>query len=359
MAAALPAAAVEPPRPSPAPNAPAKAGEPNWFTRELVARQARFDKEGRRPQALVPLLGIITDLWDGLDDRAPLVALLDRAVGSTAARADVKARAAFVRSLVLDRLGKTSDAEAERAKLGLLTQFWVVGPFDNEGRTGHATVFGPEKQLLTPPRADAKFDGKERSVSWRRMPAIATQGMVSLDAMLRPDTNVTAYLTTMVHVPKATRAALRVGSSGAIAAWVNTTRVLSRDVYRPVRIDQDVVPVQLAAGWNRVTIKLSTLDNAWSLFARLSAPDGGPLHDLESSIAPDTFALVAKKPTPIAHFAVADLRRELEAATRQHPRDAAAWRDLGLYLLHVAPDDPEQRTAAQALEKAAKLAPSP
>ncbi len=337
----------------------AAAAEPNWFTRDLAARQARFDREGRHPQALVPLLGIVTDLWDGLDDRAPLVALLDRAVGSTVARADVRARAAFVRSLLLDRLGKTSDAEAERAKLGLLTQFWVVGPFDNEGRTGHATVFGPEKQLLAVPRTDAKFDGKERAVTWRRMPAIAAQGMVSLDAMLRPDTNVTAYLTTMVHVPKATRAALRVGSSGAIAAWVNTTRVLSRDVYRPVRFDQDAVPVELAAGWNRVTIKLSTLDGAWSMFARLSAPDGGPLHDLESSIAPETFPLVSKKPTAVAHFAVTDLRRELETATRQHPRDAQAWSDLGLYLMHVAPDDPEQRAAAQAFDKAAKLAPSP
>ena len=53
------------------------------------------------------------------------------------------------------------------------------------------------------------------------MPAIAAQGMVSLDAMLRPDTNVTAYLTTMVYVPKATRAAVRVGSAGAIKVWVD------------------------------------------------------------------------------------------------------------------------------------------
>lgn len=340
-------------------SAPASAAGADWFARSLAARRSRLDQEARRPEALVPLLGLVTDLWDGLDDRAPLVALLDRAVGSPLIRPDVRARAAFVRSLVLDRLGKTSDAEAERAKLGLLTQFWVVGPFDNEGRTGHATVFGPEKQLLVPPRADAHFDGKERAVSWRRMPAIATQGMVSLDAMLRPDTNVTAYLTAMVHVPKATRAALRLGSSGAIVAFINGTRVFARDVYRPVRFDQDVAPVELAAGWNRVTIKLSTLDGAWSTFVRLSAPDGGPLHDLEQSIEPATFALVAKKPTPAAHFTVADVRRDLEAATKAHPRDGQAFSDLGLYLLHVAPDDPEQRAAALALQKAAALKPTP
>ena len=70
--------------------------------------------------------------------------------------------------------------------------------------------------------------------------------MVSLDAMLRPDTNVTAYLTTMVHVPKATRAAVRVGSAGAIKVWVDGALALEHDVYRPVRFDQDAAPVRAA-----------------------------------------------------------------------------------------------------------------
>ena len=68
----------------------------------------------------------------------------------------------------------------------------------------------------------------------------------------------------MVYVPKATRAAVRVGSAGAIKVWVDGALALARDVYRPVRIDQDAAPVQLRAGWNRVTVKLSTLDGAWS-----------------------------------------------------------------------------------------------
>jgi tetratricopeptide (TPR) repeat protein/transglutaminase-like putative cysteine protease len=335
----------------------AAAAEPSRFVRDLEARRARIAKGGRRPQAIVPLLGVLTDLWERLDDRAPLVQLLDEAARSRTARPDVRARAGYLRAVVLDRLGKTSQAAAARAEHGLLTQYWVVGPVDNEGRTGQTTVFAPERALLGPIDPAARFAGKERPVSWRLMPPIAAQGMVSLDALLRPDTNVTAYLTTLVHVPEATRAAVRTGSSGAIKVWVDGAPALARDVYRPARIDQDAAPCRLHAGWNRVTVKLSVLDGPWSLFVRLTAPDGAPLRGLTTSTDVARFAAV--KPEPPARFAVADLRRELEAYAKAHPKDARAWRDLGLYLQHVAPDDPEQHTAADALARAAKLAPSP
>ena len=133
-----------------------------------------------------------------LDDRAALARFLDAAATSAKARPDVRGRAAWLRSLLFDRAGQASEASKARAELGLLTSWWVAGPFDNEGRTGHATVYAPEKTLVGPIDPNAHFDGKERAVGWRLMPAIAAQGMVSLDAMLRPDTNVTAYLTTMV-----------------------------------------------------------------------------------------------------------------------------------------------------------------
>ncbi|MDB4971022.1 MAG: Cell division protein FtsK [Myxococcales bacterium] len=335
----------------------ARAGEIGRFARDLDSRKTRFAREGARPQAVVPLLGAITDLWDVLDDRAPLARFLEEAATSKTARADVKARAVWLRSLVLDRMGQPKAAEAERARLGLLTQFWVAGPFDNEGRTGHAAKFAPETQLVGAIDPSVKLDGKERAVQWRLMPAIAQQGMVSLDAMLRPDTNVTAYLTTMVRVPAATKAAVRVGSAGAVKVWVDGALAVDRDVYRAVRFDQDAAPVELRAGWNRVTVKLSTLDSAWSLFVRLTAPDGTPLDGLLSSTELAKFA--ESKPGRRAHHAVADLRRDLEAWAKSHPRDPQAWSDAGQLLLHVAPDDPEQHRAADAFARAAKLQPSP
>src|SRR5262249_29942360 len=86
----------------------AHAADPGRFARDLTARRDRFAKEGARPQAAVPLLGAITDLWDALDDRTPLVRFLDEAAQNPKARADVRSRAAWLRSLLMDRMGQAS-----------------------------------------------------------------------------------------------------------------------------------------------------------------------------------------------------------------------------------------------------------
>jgi transglutaminase-like putative cysteine protease/tetratricopeptide (TPR) repeat protein len=337
----------------------AARGSTSRFARDLEARHARYIKERTRAQAIVPLMGLVSDLWDMLDDRAPLLQFLDEASADPRTRPDVRARAKYLDALVLDRLGRTSDAAKQRGQLGLITKFWVLGPFDNEGRTGHATAFKPESELAQPLDPKKQYDGKERAVSWRLLPEIATQGLVALDAALRPDTNVTAYLTTLVHVDKATRAAIRVGSSGAIKVWVNGQLALDRDVYRPVRFDQDVAPCLLAAGWNRLTLKVSASDQAWGFFARLTTADGETLPDLQVSTELAQFGHVEPMVKKAPKFAVSDMRRELERAAKDHPRDAQAWSDLALYLLHVAPDDPEKKLAAEAFTRAAQLKPSP
>ena len=327
------------------------------FASDLSARRARLAKEGARPQAVVPLCGVL-ELWEKLADRAPLVKFLDEVMASHAP-AEVRSRAAYLRALVYDRGGDRQGGVAEAARLrkglGLIERFWVAGPFDNEGKAGHDNVFGPESGRFDP---HATFAGKDRRVGWRLAPEVATGGMVALDAFLRPESNVTAYATVAVRASKAAHAALRVGSSGAVRAWLNGRPALAHDVYRPVRFDQDAAAVELSAGWNRLTIKISAADGGARFFARLSAPDGGPLPELlDLSTDP---AVIAGAPLGHGAFGgkVADLLRELESAARAHPRDAAAHADLGLYLHFIAPEDSGKHRAADELGEAARLSPT-
>jgi transglutaminase-like putative cysteine protease/tetratricopeptide (TPR) repeat protein len=323
------------------------------YTRELEARRARFEREAGRPQALVPLLGLL-DLWDLVQDRGPLVALLDEAAGAAAARPDIRGRAAYLRAIALDRLGRPDQAGALRKQLGLIGRFWVAGPFDNEGKAGHAAVYGPEKADRVDPQAS--WDGKEHKVGWRLLPELGVQGLVSLDAALRPEANVTAYAAVAVKVPRRTPAAIRVGSSGAIKVWVDGALALSRDVYRPVRFDQDAGPAQLEAGWNRILVKLSGADTGGlGLFLRVTQPDGSPIEGLE--ISTDLKDVNASPKGKKATFAVAEVGRDLESAAKSG--DPKALTDLGIYLHAVAPDDPEKHRAQQVLEEAARKAPSP
>jgi transglutaminase-like putative cysteine protease/Flp pilus assembly protein TadD len=279
-----------------------------------------------------------------LSDRAPLVRFLDDAIASHA-QPEVKARALYLRALAFDREGKRDDAARLRKQLGLIDRFWFIGPFDNEGKAGHDTAYAPESGGFDP---KAELAGKDRKIAWRLVPAVITQGIVNFEAFLRPEANVTAYLTVAIKAPKATKAALRIGSSGAFKAWMNGRPVIARDVYRPVRFDQDVAPVDLAAGWNRLLIKIGSAETAARLFARLSQPDGGPLA-LEYSTDP---AALSSTPVAKGSFSgkVADLQRELDRAPSLF--------DRGIYFHFVAPDDPEQHRAAALFAEAAKKSPT-
>lgn len=332
----------------------ARAAQANPFDLEVASRREAFRKEVGRPQAIVPLLGIL-DLWEEVGDRGALAAFLAEAAAQPGQRADVRARAAYLHAIALDRLGRREEARQVRAALGLVSDGFLVGPFDNEGKAGHAAVFGPEHAL---DRFDlkARWDGKEREVAWRRLPPVAVQGLVPLDTVLRPEANGTAYVTFAVKAPRAERASVRVGSTGAIKVWVNGRLVLDRDVYRPVRFDQDAAPAVLEAGWNRVTLKVSAADaGGFSYFVRLARPDGGPLDGLVVSAEEADLQAASKTRGHAGRHAVADLGRELEQAARQRPKDARAWRDHGIYRHHVAPDDGEKHVATEALAQAARL----
>src|SRR5690606_41008122 len=55
-------------------------------------------------------------------------------------------------------------AKEHLESLDLVRQGWVIGGFDNEGGTGHTTVFGPEQGPID---LGTAWPGKERDVSWR------------------------------------------------------------------------------------------------------------------------------------------------------------------------------------------------
>ncbi len=339
-----------------APAARAAVPAPGPFDAELGERRAALKRLEGRPEAIVPLLGIL-DLWTTVDDRAAIAAALDEVIADRAQRPDVRARAAYLRSIAADRMGDHARAASLRDGLGLLTAWQVLGPFDNEGKGGHAQAFPVEKDLAGPidPAREYQGVGALKSLRWRPLPSeMVTQGVVALDAALRPETNVTGYATTFVHSDAPADVAVRVGSSGAIKVWVNGRLALDRDVYRPLRIDQDAAAAHLEKGWNRIVVKLGTAEGPWAFFLRLTARDGGPIK-LASSAASQAApsAVKAAGAGPKLDDLGADLRR-----AAANPKSAEAARALGLYLYYVAPDDPEARGAETELSRAAKLAPS-
>ena len=189
---------------------------------------------------------------------------------------DLKGRLRWECVRLLRRTAQLKRAAKIAAPLGFVTDWQVIGPFDNERGGSFDVAYGPEKESGATD-LEASYPGKKRDVAWRRVPVRSADGYVDLDAMLRPNDECLGYAVTFVRSGEATEAALRIACDDGVKAWLNDRLVLSRNVRRPCTFDQDVVGVRLKRGWNKLLLKISEQKLDWGFRARLTKADGSPL----------------------------------------------------------------------------------
>jgi alpha-mannosidase len=80
-----------------------------------------------------------------------------------------------------------------------------------------------------------------------------------------------AYAFTYVHCLRAGTVQLLLGSDDGILVRVNGRQAWRLHTQRSCVLDQDVVDIQLAAGWNRLLFKISQLGGAWNFCARIAS----------------------------------------------------------------------------------------
>jgi transglutaminase-like putative cysteine protease/tetratricopeptide (TPR) repeat protein len=291
------------------------------------------------------LAGVLRDFVEGKDTRStdPLVA----------------AQASYLLSLEEDHAGQYQQADARRRGLGLLRDFWVLGPFDAQGRSGLERVY-PAELALPDPRGSQCYPGKTHEVCWRRTsPEVARQGAVVLGALLRPDNDAVAYLLAYVHSDRGRWATLRLGSPGPIKAWLNGRPAMSRDVVRPAALDQDAAVVWLAHGESLLLLKTVVTTGTWQIFVRLTDPQGDPLPGVTASADAPPSGVAASAPPahpPVARNLEEILRRRAELAPAAET--ASRWLDFARLLDLLRSENSESKAAEEAAGKAASAEPA-
>lgn len=95
-----------------------------------------------------------------------------------------------------------------------------------------------------------------------------------------PVDGVVAYAQTWCWAPAAVDASLRLGADSAVKAWLNGVEVARHEQGLPAR-DSLRVAVRLAAGWNRLLLKVANrADGRFGFYCRLTDPNGGAIDGL-------------------------------------------------------------------------------
>lgn len=136
---------------------------------------------------------------------------------------------------------------------GFLTQWKVVGPFDNKDKVGFAAVYPPEKGV----DFEATYEGQSGKVSWQPLKTEDDYGIIDVAEQLENWKGSVVYAATVVDVAEGRQAEIRLGTPNAWKLWVNGKLLFGREEYhRGMKLDQYRVPVELAEGRNVILLKV-------------------------------------------------------------------------------------------------------
>lgn len=326
-------------------------------------------------------------LWDDTDPQHVEQALRDLQQDP---RFDPSSRvyASLLSAYARRRRGDLHAAKAEISSLGFVDQWLVVGPFDNEGRSGLDRVFGPEAALEGPLDFQQAHEGKERPVRWRTIPDVYDFGWLDFGDLMRPEERICAYASTFVRSrdDRGRVATVWLGTTGAFRAFWNGEEVLSDGFYRVLDAERFATTVDVKPGWNRLVVKVCGDAIAPMLTLRVADRQGKPDRSLEVSSDPvhaDAASRNSVRPKSEGRVVVrvqgtqgsirgADappLRRrdpgrirgsidQFEALVRGPGAKAPLLQAYAEYLLRTGGDDPVKHIARDFATRAADQAPT-
>ncbi len=344
----------------------AVSGEESFFDRQLD-RAITLLKTNLDTRAAFLHIYSVWDLadfarWDG---RIP--SLLTEILAAPEASPLLKGYSLwFLREVDLRR-GDFEGARQKQAQLGFVTDWLIIGPFDNEGMAGFDLAYPPEKEI----NLAATYNGKERPVAWRAYPKVSFDCTVDLGATLRPASKTVAYALACVFSPERQPVAVRLGSDDCDKVWLGEKLVHADRDCHPVGFDQAVAGATLEKGWNKLLLKVCQDDGAWQFRLRLTPPEGGdgsPLASLRHAVGRAEIAKAleeippekdANAPKDISgQPPVADPISELKKLVEAHPDAPEHHAALSFLYSHAKAFDRETRADITELETAVTLAPN-
>ncbi|MBN1918519.1 MAG: DUF2961 domain-containing protein [Verrucomicrobia bacterium] len=150
-----------------------------------------------------------------------------------------------------------------------ITDWLILGPFDNADGAGHAEAYAPEERL--------DFTGENQVVGgtarWKPVKARG-DGCIDLDRPFKPNSWVVAYAAIEVVSPEECDTELLAGSDDGIKIWLNGELVHDNFAVRGFTPDEDRTPIHLKQGTNTLLVKISEQEGFWGFSVRIVDPDG-------------------------------------------------------------------------------------
>ncbi len=143
-----------------------------------------------------------------------------------------------------------------------ITDWWLIGNFDNKNRKGMEIVYGPEREF----DPQKTYKGRDNTKAfWRKYDGKDIE-YINLAKMFElPDEGV-AYARREFVAKEDKRVKIGLGTNDGVKMWVNGKLVHKNIIGRPALPNEDVITVHLHKGKNVVLLKIDQLGGGWGFY---------------------------------------------------------------------------------------------
>ncbi len=182
-----------------------------------------------------------------------------------------------------NELSKAKDAYD---KIGALTDWSVIGPFENISASGYYEKYGPENEF----DSSKTYLGKnDIPVKWFNIKKTRLDKWIDF-TLYFPSVNAVYYANTFVYSPQKQKVQLRVGTSGSFRLYLNDNLIDECYEERNNDLDTYVVETTLQKGWNRLLIKNGCSEiSSCNFLIRITDLKGFNLNDLKYSTVKQSY----------------------------------------------------------------------
>lgn len=248
------------------------------------------------------------DSWDGHD----------LSLGYDIGQAFAKKPSPLTAQLVIELSQRyINDGDAGKAadlleKMGLVRDWWMIGPFSNISGSGFDQAYPPEAAI----ELGKTYTGKNgNQVTWSPLHSHPPSAWILSPNHVSAD-NAILYYASQVESPRERKALLCFGASGSFKVFVNGRLELSERVFRNTGPDVFVREVTLRKGANRVLVKLGDEEKRSNFLLRFAEADGRGIADLKAESPEGSFPAVSGEPqgsdTPVIDREEAYLKEKLK-----------------------------------------------
>lgn len=152
------------------------------------------------------------------------------------------------------RRGDAEAAKAQYEKLGLIQEenWHIIGPFDNTENSGISREYPQESEI----DFDKSYQGVSGEVCWQKARGGRSKSCVDFATIFGVKEWAVGYALTTINSPEETDTQLRIGSKDSVLVWLNGEQVHKNIMTSRIGLlDQDVIPIKLKKGDNRLLIK--------------------------------------------------------------------------------------------------------